>query len=125
MTEASVVICAYTLDRWDDLNAAIASVRNQTRPAREIILVVDNNEALLERARREIEGVVITPDTNVRGANLGPGVFYAESKFSGRPNQARGSLAFQKPRPSHRYSDLLCRLRSCHPSSCQLVVVWK
>jgi hypothetical protein len=36
MTEASVVICAYTLDRWDDLKAAIVSVRNQTRPAREI-----------------------------------------------------------------------------------------
>jgi hypothetical protein len=34
---------------WDDLNAAIASVRNQTRPAREIILVVDN-EALIEGA---------------------------------------------------------------------------
>jgi len=65
--EASVVICAYTLDRWDDLSAAIASVRNQTRPAREIILVVDNNEALLERARREIEGVVVTPNTKVRG----------------------------------------------------------
>jgi glycosyltransferase involved in cell wall biosynthesis len=67
MIDASVVICAYTLDRWDDLNAAIASVRNQTRPAREIILVVDNNEALLERARRKIEGVVVTPNTNVRG----------------------------------------------------------
>lgn len=47
MTEASVVICADTLDRWDDLNAAIASVRRQTCPAREIILVVDNDEALL------------------------------------------------------------------------------
>jgi glycosyltransferase involved in cell wall biosynthesis len=67
MIAASVVICAYTLDRWNDSNAAIASVRNQTRPAREIILVVDDNEALLERARREIEGVVATPNTNVRG----------------------------------------------------------
>ncbi|MER9066739.1 glycosyltransferase [Mesorhizobium sp. M0902] len=67
MTEASVVICANTLDRWDDLNAATASVRRQTCPAREIVLVVDNDEALLERARREIEGVVVTPNTNVRG----------------------------------------------------------
>jgi cellulose synthase/poly-beta-1,6-N-acetylglucosamine synthase-like glycosyltransferase len=67
MIDASVVICAYTLDRWDDLSAAIASVRSQTRAACEIILVVDNNEALLERARREIEGVVVTPNTNMRG----------------------------------------------------------
>ncbi len=31
------------------------------------VLVVDNNEALFERARREIEGVVVTPNTNMRG----------------------------------------------------------
>ncbi|RUV72385.1 MAG: glycosyltransferase family 2 protein [Mesorhizobium sp.] len=67
MIDASVVICAYTLDRWDDLNAAIASVRKQTSPAREIILVVDNNKALLKRARREIEGIVVTPNNNVGG----------------------------------------------------------
>ncbi|MER9801139.1 hypothetical protein NKJ36_29225 [Mesorhizobium sp. M0142] len=58
MTEASVVISAHTLDRW--LNVATASVRRQARPAREIIVVIDNNEALLERARREINGVVVT-----------------------------------------------------------------
>jgi glycosyltransferase involved in cell wall biosynthesis len=65
--EASVVICAYTMDRWDDLNAAVASIRDQTLPAREIIVVVDNNDVLLERAGREIEGVVVVPNSNVRG----------------------------------------------------------
>jgi hypothetical protein len=35
MTEACVVICASTLDRWDDLNAAFKAVRRQTRRARE------------------------------------------------------------------------------------------
>jgi hypothetical protein len=67
------VICAYTLDRWDDLNAAIAAVRRQTRPAREIILVADSNEALLERARREIEGVVVTPTARLShdGSRIG------------------------------------------------------
>jgi hypothetical protein len=33
--------CAYTLDRWSELNAAVASVREQTYPAREIIVVID------------------------------------------------------------------------------------
>jgi len=67
MIEASVVICAYTLDRWDDLKAAVASVRQQTRPAREIFVVVDYNEALLERAKREIGGVTVVPNTRARG----------------------------------------------------------
>lgn len=44
MTEASVVICAHTPDRWEELNRAVGSVRNQTPAPREIVVVVDNNE---------------------------------------------------------------------------------
>ncbi len=65
--EASVVICAYTFDRWDDLNAAVASVRVQIPPAKEIFVVIDNNEALRERAEREIEGVKVIPNTQAPG----------------------------------------------------------
>lgn len=36
MLEAWVVICAHTLDRWSELNAAVMSVRCQTRAPREI-----------------------------------------------------------------------------------------
>lgn len=46
----SVVICAYTLDRWDQLALAMASVATQ-EPEHETILVIDHNEPLLERAR--------------------------------------------------------------------------
>jgi glycosyltransferase involved in cell wall biosynthesis len=46
----SVVICAYTEERWDDLTAAVASVQAQTRPPAEILVVVDHNPALLARA---------------------------------------------------------------------------
>lgn len=55
--DASVVICAYTLDRWDDLVAAVAAVERQTRPAREVIVVVDRNEELHAKAGAEIPGV--------------------------------------------------------------------
>ena len=48
--DASVVICAYATERWPDLKAAIASVQAQTLPPRELILVIDRNEALLARA---------------------------------------------------------------------------
>jgi GT2 family glycosyltransferase len=67
MIEASVVICAYTLDRWDDINAAVDSVRRQTRPASEILLVVDGNEALRERAAAEITGIRVVANAQTPG----------------------------------------------------------
>ncbi|MFJ5778304.1 glycosyltransferase family 2 protein [Streptomyces sp. NPDC093094] len=49
----SVVICVYTEDRWEDILAAVASVRAQSVPALETLLVVDHNPALLERLSQE------------------------------------------------------------------------
>lgn len=46
----SVLICAHTLDRWDELRAGVASVLDQTHPAHEVVVVVDHDEPLLERA---------------------------------------------------------------------------
>jgi glucosyl-dolichyl phosphate glucuronosyltransferase len=43
----SVVICVYTMRRWDDMLAAIGSVRAQSQPAHELIVVVDHNPELL------------------------------------------------------------------------------
>lgn len=53
----SVVICAYTEKRWDDLVAAVESLRVQTYPPDEVILVIDHNTALAERVWREIPDV--------------------------------------------------------------------
>ncbi|MET8571392.1 glycosyltransferase family 2 protein [Streptomyces sp. NPDC004783] len=64
----SVVICVYTEDRWEDILAAVASVRAQSRPALETLLVVDHNEALLDRLLKEYEEL---PDVRV-SANAGP-----------------------------------------------------
>lgn len=69
--DASVVICAYTLDRWDDLVAAVEAVKRQTRPAREIIVVIDRNEELFERARSEIDGARVA--MNHHGPGLSGG----------------------------------------------------
>ncbi|WP_217170838.1 glycosyltransferase family 2 protein [Streptomyces sp. AC512_CC834] len=49
----SVVICVYTEDRWEDILAAVSSVRAQSHPARETLLVVDHNDALRERLLTE------------------------------------------------------------------------
>lgn len=63
---ASVVICAYTEDRWDDLVAAVESVRSQAVPAHEVVVVVDHNAALLARAAA-LPDVVAVPNAGARG----------------------------------------------------------
>jgi len=63
----SVVVCAYTLDRWDDLSAAITSTGRQTRPALEILLVVDHNAELLRRAEAAWPGIRVMESTGPRG----------------------------------------------------------
>lgn len=65
--DVSVVICAYTEDRWDDLSAAIESVREQTFPALEIIAVADHNPALRDRIRSEMPDVVAIENRYTRG----------------------------------------------------------
>lgn len=64
---ASVVICAYTEDRWDRVLAAVESVRAQSVPAAEIILVVDHNRALYERLAAALPGVTVTENSRERG----------------------------------------------------------
>lgn len=79
----AVIICAFSEERWDGLAAALAAVRTQTLEPAEIILVVDHNDRLARRARRELEGVVVV--TNAGGAGLSgarnTGVAAARSDF--------------------------------------------
>lgn len=63
----SVVICAFTDERWEELRAAVASCENQSRPPEEIIVVIDYNEALLARATREFSRVLVTSNSSIQG----------------------------------------------------------
>ena len=67
MLPVSVVICAYTERRWDDLLAAIASVQQQSSPPFEVIVVVDHNDDLLERLAAHVSGVSVVANTRTRG----------------------------------------------------------
>ena len=68
---AAVVICAYTLERWDDLRDAVLSAASQTPAPSELLLVVDHNELLLERARRDlvplVGGLEVVPNSRKQG----------------------------------------------------------
>lgn len=50
----AVVICAYTVDRWNDIAAAIDSLGRQTLPPAEVVLVADHNDQLYDRAVRDL-----------------------------------------------------------------------
>ncbi|MFV0136880.1 glycosyltransferase family 2 protein [Streptomyces sp. HMX87] len=67
----SVVVCVYTEDRWEDILAAVASVRAQSRPALETLLVVDHNEGLRQRLAEQYAEHAATGEVRVL-ANAGP-----------------------------------------------------
>src|SRR5712691_2151859 len=65
--DISVIICAYTEDRWDDLIAAVESVRRQTLSPAEIIVVIDYNPHLLKRAQEQLLDAVLVENRRPRG----------------------------------------------------------
>lgn len=65
--EMSVVICAYTEQRWDDVQRACDSVRTQLGPGDELIVVIDHNDGLLALAQRSLTGIRVVPSTGGRG----------------------------------------------------------
>lgn len=65
--DISVIICAYTQERWYDLIAAIESVQKQTLPPKEIIVVIDHNPSLFKQLQEQVSEVVIVENTNMRG----------------------------------------------------------
>src|SRR5947209_6748689 len=63
----SVVVCCYTMARWRLINRALDSIRRQSIPAHEIVLVVDHCPDLLTLAREEIRGARIVPNQHAAG----------------------------------------------------------
>ncbi len=63
----TVVICAYTERRWDQIVEAVASLGRQTRPVDQVVLVIDHNPGLLERADRDLDGCDVIPNTGPKG----------------------------------------------------------
>jgi glycosyltransferase involved in cell wall biosynthesis len=67
--ELAVVICAYTLERWTELRAAVRSILEQQHPVSRLVLVIDHSPALLEAARGEFvdSRVVVAENVGPRG----------------------------------------------------------
>jgi len=82
-SDVSVIICAYTQERWADIVAAVASLCAQTLPPKEIILVCDHNPALLQDARAALPNVVCIENRHTRGLSgaRNSGIAVAQGAF--------------------------------------------
>lgn len=65
--DISVIICTYTDARWAELLAAVDSIRYQSVPAREIIIVVDHNPPLFARIREQYSDAIVVENQEPRG----------------------------------------------------------
>lgn len=69
--DVTVIVCAYTLARWDSLVAGIRSLCGQTALPQEVVLVVDHSPDLLARATEqlpaEMPGIRIVANHGRRG----------------------------------------------------------
>lgn len=63
----AAIICIHTSERWPDICEAVASLRRQTLPAREIVIVVDHNAELLARAQRAFPDLTVVANREGRG----------------------------------------------------------
>ncbi|MFF6875911.1 glycosyltransferase family 2 protein [Streptomyces sp. NPDC012474] len=105
----SVVVCAYTLDRWEDLQAAITSVQSQRRPPDDVVLVVDHCPELHRLAGRLLHGVRVLPNQQHKGlsgarntgveAAVGDVVAFLDDDATAHPSWADRLLAdYRDPR---------------------------
>jgi glucosyl-dolichyl phosphate glucuronosyltransferase len=67
LMNVSVVICAYTMDRWDALVAAVQSCVDQTLKPVDVVVVIDHNEDLLQRAMHEFSWAIVLPNRFEKG----------------------------------------------------------
>lgn len=63
----TVVVCAYTEDRWAELGAAVESALEQVPAPDQVVAVIDHNDGLLARARAHLSGVTVVANRHRRG----------------------------------------------------------
>lgn len=78
----SVVICSYTMARWDLLMKVIDSVQAQSHPAKQTLVVVDHNPDLYKRLIETVRDALIVENTGPQGLsgarNTGVGLATSE-----------------------------------------------
>jgi GT2 family glycosyltransferase len=64
---SSVIICAYTDQRWSDLQRAIMAVQTQTMLPDEIVVVIDHNPTLRQQVQDRFPQITTLENSGTRG----------------------------------------------------------
>src|SRR5512143_564925 len=67
LRDVSVIICTYTLERWEAVCAAIGSIYAQSVQPREVIVVVDHNPELMVHLSERWPQAVVVENHDARG----------------------------------------------------------
>lgn len=67
----TVVVCAHTDRRWSYLAETLCSIEKQSHAPAQTILVIDNNPALLARARETFSNITVMSNQGERGLSGG------------------------------------------------------
>ena len=65
--DVAVIVCAHTMERWNALCAAIASVEQQSMTPREVVIVIDHNDDLEAKARDTFPSALVVTNRGPRG----------------------------------------------------------
>lgn len=65
----SVIICAHTQERWQDLIEAVHSISQQTMPPHQIVVAIDHNPDLLAQAQAQFTQATIVANSQEQGLN--------------------------------------------------------
>jgi glucosyl-dolichyl phosphate glucuronosyltransferase len=67
--DITIIICAHTEERWEDLVEAVESVCRQTVRPHQLVLAIDHNPYLLEKARTRFASATVVENVQERGLN--------------------------------------------------------
>ncbi len=81
--DTSVIICAYTEERWHDLVAAVQSLKQQSTAPCEIIVVIDHNPTLLARVQVHLTDIIAIENRERQGLSgaRNSGIAVAQGKL--------------------------------------------
>lgn len=63
----SVIICVHSEKRWDAIFEAVESVRSQSHPVLETLIIADHNAELERRLGESLQGVTVVPNNQDQG----------------------------------------------------------
>ena len=85
-SDVTVVVCSHDIRRWPRLQQAVASLRAQTQPPAQIVVVIDGDPQLAVHARAglgESCRVVVKPRSDGLSAARNTGISAARTRFIG------------------------------------------